>query len=452
MAAVGGGTSGGQGAGGVRAGAAFVELLAKDKIGPVLDKLQKRFATIGSTLTKGGAAGLGAGAAILAPIVALAAAGADRFDKMANEAKRLDLPIDQFYRLATAAEIAGVSVEQLADDPRKYADSLALVGEAPVEAIKAAAEASREWRATLIALKDAAAGLLVDLRPIIQAAGAFARNNAGAVKVAAAVGAGLAALGVGAIVTGAAFNVLSTSVVALKVALLLLLSPVGLIVAAVTGLTAVFLTQTEAGRQMAAELKGLFQEIGQTFGETWGGIVAAVAKGDLKAAVDVACAGVKVAWLQMVEFLKREWYGFKNWFADSAKTFVPFSGAALALRLGIVPGFGRNHVEEGAESLRRTERELRQARADLNRAVAAAQAPWTGPGARALSPGDAITPAMMARARGTFGGPLGQQLGAGNQFQRDLLRGVNRDADASEAAKKVLDGIAGQLARVLQFQ
>lgn len=437
-----GGGAGGN-AGGIRAGLAFVELVARDKLGPVLDKLRAKVAGFGAAFTKGGAAGLAAGTAVLAPIVGLAAAGAERFDRMANEAIRLNVPIEQYYRLARAAEIAGVSIDDVANNPRAYAGVLFDGGAVPVREIRAAVEASREWRRTWIALQETAAGLVADLLPVIKAVAAFVRENAGVIAVAAAVGAGLVAAGAAAVGVGVAFSGIAAAVGVLKAALLALLSPVGLVSAAVAGVVTLWATFTDRGRETASELGRAFTEVGGLFSEMWGGIVAAVKSGDLESAFEILAAGVKAIFFTMIaalgkalgDFLKdmhgrivavvTVLAGIRGAMAGAA--FGPLGILIGGVGLGAAGGLGTDwaldKIEGGLDLVAdRFSALARDAAAEM-RGLNAAVAARTGPAAAAASLAGirAITPDMMNRARGVFGGPLGQQLGAGDQWQRRML-------------------------------
>lgn len=522
-----GGGAGGN-AGGIRAGSAFIEIFGKDRLTGLLDKLRGKFAGFGSAFAKGGAAGLAAGTAVLAPIVGLAAAGAERFDRMAQEAIKLNVPIEQYYRLARAAEIAGVSIEQIADNPRQYAGLLNEGGAVPVREIKAAVEASREWRRTWMALQDAAAGLAADLMPVIRAVGQFVRENSGAVATAAAVGAGLVALGTAAVGASAALNVLGVGVAVakavlvgaiaavqgvivgvtllktilfgtvpvmaivgaawaalkavfvggaaaavagiagLKAVLLALLSPMGLVTVALVALGAAFVAHeftagpgvvAAFGRALAT-LRGAITEVGTLFGEMWTGIIAAVKQGDFESAFKVFAAGVKAIFFTMISALAR---AFSDFLRDVhgrlvalATVLAAIRGATLGGRLGpvgaLVGAVGGGlagglaadaamaRLEDGLGSVADRFADLaRDAAADL-RGLNAAVAARTGPAAAAASLAGVrqIGPEMMARARGVFGGPLGQQLGAGDQFQRRLLTETQQINQNLEAIRAVL--------------
>lgn len=454
-----GGGAGGN-AGGIRAGQAFVEFVARDKLGPVLDKLRGKVAGFGSAFTKGGAAGLAAGTAVLAPIIGLAAAGAERFDRMAQEAIKLNVPIEQYYRLARAAEIAGVSIEQVADNPRQYAGLLNEGGAVPVREIKAAVEANREWRRTWMALQDAATGLIADFLPLIQLVAGFVRENAGLVTVVAAVGAGLVAAGAAAVGIGAALSGVAVAVGVLKAALLALLSPVGLVVAAVAGVVTAWATFTEKGRETATELGRAFTEVGSLFTEMWGGIVAAVKSGDLESAFQILAAGVQAIFFTMIsalakafgDFLKDVHGRLVKLVAVLAAIKGAMAGAAfgpLGILIGGVAGgvgggfaadWALGEIESGLDLVAGRFSDLARDAAAEMRALNAAVAARAGPAAAAASLAGVrqIGPEMMARARGVFGGPLGQQLGAGDQFQRRLLSTTEQLRDHMAAVRAIL--------------
>lgn len=123
---------------------------------------------------------------------------------------------------------------------------------------------------------------------------------------------------------------ISAIAVGIKVALGVILSPIGLIVTAVVGLGIAIAYHTgliskawealkgffiSSNASMADSAKYLGQKINQ-FGaycsESWQGVKDAFHGGDLKLAVKVLWASVKVAWLQGIQPLKETWIGFKS--------------------------------------------------------------------------------------------------------------------------------------------
>jgi hypothetical protein len=165
----------------------------------------------------------------------------------------------------------------------------------------------------------------------------------------------VAAAGAGILATALAFKLMLVPVLAVVAAvkllvagLALVVSPVGVIAVSVGALVVVFLRATRAGQQMAATIRRhladvgkAFRDIGDIFAETFGGIVAAVQKGELQLAWDIALAGLKAGWLTFVMLLREKWHEFANFFEDAfrdAILTVQKIGVAVAtgLRLGFL--------------------------------------------------------------------------------------------------------------------
>jgi len=77
-------------------------------------------------------------------------------------------------------------------------------------------------------------------------------------------------------------------------------SPIGLIIAGIAAVTA-----------SVGYLLYNFTSLGEIFETTWGGIAAAIAKGDLKAAMNIAWLGIKLVWQTGISWLENLWIGFK---------------------------------------------------------------------------------------------------------------------------------------------
>ena len=108
-----GGTSGG-GAGAIRAGRAFVELFAEDsRLQRTLASWKGRLMGFASFVTKIGAGMIGAGSAILAPLLAVFASTVDHLDELDEAASRLGTTPEVFDALSKSAKMAGVEAEML---------------------------------------------------------------------------------------------------------------------------------------------------------------------------------------------------------------------------------------------------------------------------------------------------------------------------------------------------
>ena len=138
-------------------------------------------------------------------------------------------------------------------------------------------------------------------------------------KVAAAMFAGGVALtflgesleGVGSIL-GAAANGLTL----IRGVLGALLSPIGLVTAAVAGLGVWFLTSTQAGGQALAWLGDRFNELKTDALAAWKGIGDALATGDVGLAAKILWLTLKMEWQKGVNFLQSKWQEFAGFFTE----------------------------------------------------------------------------------------------------------------------------------------
>jgi hypothetical protein len=182
------------------------------------------------------------------------------------------------------------------------------------------------WKTVGFALAPAFRDLGAWLAKFIPSATRFVDENRAAVvvalKVAAAFVAGGAALvgfGLGLKIAGAGLGLLRAgALVVAKVvggALVALLSPVGLVVAAFAGLGAAWMLTTEAGREAAAGFADTFTAMVDDSKAAMGAIGKAIAGGDLKAAAAVAWAFIVLEWTRGTAALKNAWNAFSAWFS-----------------------------------------------------------------------------------------------------------------------------------------
>jgi len=129
-------------------------------------------------------------------------------------------------------------------------------------------------------------------------------------KVGAAIAAaGAVIMAIGGAIMGIGFTLsaLGSIIIAAKVAFGLLLSPIGLIAAALVAGVAAWLMWTESGQKALDTLGGGLAALGNWAMEVFGAIGAALASGNLKAAADVAWAALKVAWQTGMDWLLTHW-------------------------------------------------------------------------------------------------------------------------------------------------
>lgn len=159
----------------------------------------------------------------------------------------------------------------------------------------------------------------------------FIRDNAQTIAIVAAVAAGIVAVGValtafGLIVTGVGMGVagLIGILAALKAIIwgvwAAVTSGPGLVIAAIAGITYAILQFTDVGKETFGEIGEIFgstfANIKDIFNETIGGIASALKSGNLKLAADIAWAGLKAGFSEVVLALQQMWNRFKDFFVD----------------------------------------------------------------------------------------------------------------------------------------
>ncbi len=157
------------------------------------------------------------------------------------------------------------------------------------------------------ALAPALTDVLTMITDNVAAASKWISENKGLViglglvaAAATALGIALAGVGVVATVTGALLGGVGALIGAL-------LSPLGLVIAAGAGLIYAFYSWTDAGKEMTSVLGEAFKWLSETAKKTFGGISDALAAGNIKLAVKVLWAGIKVAWQGGIDGINSMW-------------------------------------------------------------------------------------------------------------------------------------------------
>jgi len=187
------------------------------------------------------------------------------------------------------------------------------------------------WIQIGAALAPAATALAEKLARITATVGRWIAANrplivtaANVVAIIGAVGAALVGLGVSISLTGAAFGGLATAfglavkaVLLVKVGMLALVSPIGLVAAALGGGVAAILYFSGAGAAALEWLRDRFGELRDRATAAIGAIGDAMAAGDLALAAKVAWLAIKAEWIRGTGFLRDIWTKFRGWFVDS---------------------------------------------------------------------------------------------------------------------------------------
>ncbi|MGP1272734.1 MAG: hypothetical protein ACTS22_05330 [Phycisphaerales bacterium] len=161
---------------------------------------------------------------------------------------------------------------------------------------------------------------------VVVAASDWVKQNKAVVVSAAKIAAGvllagLALVGIGLAITivAAGFGGLATAVTAAGAVLGAILSPIGLVVAAVVGLGVAIVRYTDAGGQALSWLMERFGELRAFVGRVAGGIGDALAVGDIALAAEVLWLGLKVAWERGVAELNAVWLQARAFFVGNAQ-------------------------------------------------------------------------------------------------------------------------------------
>jgi len=162
-----------------------------------------------------------------------------------------------------------------------------------------------------IAVGEALAPVLSDLAKrvtnIAQFTIEWVKANKGLVVAVAATAVGVTAFGVALIGVGTAAAVMSVALGGLASIAGAVLSPVGLVTAAVVGAAAAFLKWSEAGQAVYQSLSLNFGKLLAWVQEVFGAITDAMSAGDMQLAAEVMWAGIKVAWTKGIGWVLGMW-------------------------------------------------------------------------------------------------------------------------------------------------
>jgi hypothetical protein len=466
----------------VRAGGAYVEVSLRDRLTKGLASLQTRIMAISKTMMVAGRQ-LGK-LAVIAAIPQLAAffGGLVRAERMENMAIAMGKTTEEMQRLAYAAEVAGVAIDDVVKDPQRFAGLLADAPIMDAGQIRDSVSVLRDFRKILIDVQVAFGALAKEAAPLAKWLSVVVRENSHLVAVVAAATAGLLALagmmmvvggGVASVITimGGLVSAISAVSVAIGAVLELAL-PFAPIIALVVALTAAvvtlwvyFLRMTDAGRALFDAmfirplkiLQRVFATTFDVFRESFGGIVAAIKKGDFEQAWIVVKAGffavladmelklttvwvaikdrVVESWHAAIDEVKRSTMELMKWIASNDPTGLlgvgngdAFEAAADAIDADAIRDKDeRRKIRD--DQVAAAEKKLADARKELAIAVAKAneKAAENGPAAMAVK--QSVTATIGAfrltrDARQMFGGPE-KELLAVNKNQLEELEKIN---------------------------
>lgn len=181
---------------------------------------------------------------------------------------------------------------------------------------------------------DASSGGMIAM---LQNVRAWFRDNQGLIQSIGKVLATLLALSLAVTAFGFALSgavtVIGLAVAAAKLlvaGVLALLTPIGLVTAAIVGLTVELLDD------------GPWQEFAETAMAAWEGIVAALKKGDLELAWKIVCATIKVIWIELMQFLEGKLEDFLSFFRNKWEDATDW----LSIKLGDLGDWGSETADD----------------------------------------------------------------------------------------------------------
>ena len=344
------GKGGGVGSKAVEAGGAFVRFFGKDNLTDMLKKMKAHVLAFSKVISTAGTASLKAGAALSAPLALLFGGGVSRAAEMDKLAESFGMSTEQLSKLAHAADIAGVSLEEVYQNQHKYTDLISKAPATSAETSKAAAGAMRSFRETIVSLQAALAPAVEAFAPFAKAIATFARENPQVIQTVAALAVGLLGVGVALKVVGTIAPIVAGigpvfAAVAAAAPWLLGAAAIGALVGALVvgarqaGLfKETFAALGDVLGRVWAGIKSLALDLYQAVGTALGGIMDAFKAGDLQLAAEIGTKGIEVVWKRLVVSLTEVWVGFKDVVVDGWHKLA--SGAVIAFR-GIGPSLER---------------------------------------------------------------------------------------------------------------
>lgn len=232
---------------------------------------------------------------------------------------------DGLKALFDEAERSGQVVNS--DDAKRSAAAMDLIDKAMKEVKATIFEIGLAFLGFGDDLKQSGDILATYLRQIRE----WVKNNKEVVRIVAIVAAvligaglaaivfGLAASGVSAIVSvlSGALTVLIGLFTVIKVVMLAIASPIGLIAALIVGLVVVILQATGLLDRFIGGVKNTFSGLGKMWSETFGGIVKAIQAGKLEMAWNLVIGGLESTYLTFLKNFKNNWFNFAGYFINT---------------------------------------------------------------------------------------------------------------------------------------
>ncbi|OHB51765.1 MAG: hypothetical protein A2Y12_01385 [Planctomycetes bacterium GWF2_42_9] len=252
---------------------------------------------------------------------------ADKLSQIQDPSTRAAIAMKIFGRAGTQLlpmmEKGAAGINELMEEAKRL--GLVMSSEDALAAEELNDALNRMWRTIKMSFANigaAVAPIITDLSNKIAVLSGkisnWIKENRGLFRLALMVGAGLIATGGAFVVLGNAmmyaskvFAIIRGGFALLKNSLMFLMSPIGIVIAAVTALTAIFLYFTGYGSKLIDWLGSRFASLKDDVTNAVGGISAALAKGDFALAARIGWLLVKMEWLKAKMYLLQIWYSVK---------------------------------------------------------------------------------------------------------------------------------------------
>lgn len=279
----------------IRAGAAYIELTLRDKVSRGLKDAADNLHQFGNAVAWQGAKIAAIGATITAPLVAMAHMSVDAMAELGTRMGREDVVAARTYMAALKA----------------LGDQLVRLRNAVASAVIPILTEQAQFITRLVTrMADWARANKETIQTVFQI---------GVAVVTAGVAIGF--LGIAIAKVGSVLSVLATVVSGVGTAIGMLgtvfaalLSPIGLVVAAVVGLAAYFVYASGIGEQALNWLTAKFAELATEALASWSAIADALATGDIGLAAKIAWLTLKQEWQKGVAYINSIWLPAKHWF------------------------------------------------------------------------------------------------------------------------------------------
>ena len=277
----------------IRAGAAYIELTLRDGISRPLHNASVALKDFGHSVAWQGAKIAAMGAAVSAPLAAMAHSFARSAVESGRFATRRDASNVQAYVGALL---------RLSNAMQAFRDA---VGSAVLPLLS-------RWPSALARVVERATAWVRANRVLIQGIARFA-------SIVVAAGTALVVIGKVIATVGSVFGVLSTvaSIAATAMAVIgsvlaAILTPMGMVIAGVVALGAYLLYASGIGEQALKWLAGAFGDLKTDALDAWQGIADALATGDIAAAAKILWLALEMEWLKGVHAVTKIWLGVKG--------------------------------------------------------------------------------------------------------------------------------------------